>query len=154
MRFFTVRLRPLRLAALLCCVAVAIAGVTVFIDSRQAVPVFGFFNKGIAAGSQEERTAYINSCGWQAAETPLTEDEVIIPTSFDELYSEYNEIQKAQGFDLTKYRGKAVHRFCYLVTNFEEAGGDVVITLLVYKNKLIGADISSTEQGGFLRALS
>lgn len=80
--------------------------------------------------------------------------EVRIPKEFNEVYQQYNAIQTSQGFDLTKYQGKNVMQYVYLVENYPEENSDpVYATLLLYKNKLIGGDLSRGGAEGFLRPL-
>ena len=75
------------------------------------------------------------------------------PDEFDIALNTYNEIQKAQGLDLTKYRNKRVTHYTYTVTNYENEG-TVYVNLYVYRNKIIGADLSSADPTGFVVALT
>lgn len=50
----------------------------------------------------------------------------------------YNEIQRAQGLDLAKYKNKKVSRFTYKVTNYEGYEGEVYANLLVWRDKVVG----------------
>ncbi|MCC8016625.1 MAG: DUF4830 domain-containing protein, partial [Clostridiales bacterium] len=43
--------------------------------------------------------------GWEF-KTDYTEKSITIPQEFNDAYNDYNEIQKNQGFDLEKYKGK------------------------------------------------
>ena len=40
-------------------------------------------------------------------------------------------------------------RYCYNITNYPDYDGEVTATLLVYRNKVIGGDISSADVNGF-----
>ena len=97
-----------------------------------------------------DRLAFIEQFGWEVDATPLEAVEVAIPEEFDKVYLGYNEIQKEQGLGLTKYKGKTVTRYTYNVTNYPDYTGDVYISLLVYKNKVIGGDVCSADVGGFV----
>ncbi len=97
-----------------------------------------------------DRLAFIGQFGWEVDATPLEAVEVSIPEEFDKVYLGYNEMQKEQGLGLTKYKGKTVTRYTYNVTNYPEYEGDVYISLLVYKNKVIGGDVCSADVGGFV----
>ena len=100
----------------------------------------------------DDRLKIAEMLGWQVDTEPLEIEEVIIPDKFDEVYSKYNELQKASGFDLEKHRGDKCKRYCYKVKNYK-GEDDVVMNMLIYKNKLIGGDISSRELGGFMEPL-
>lgn len=96
--------------------------------------------------TNEDRISYLSSFGWQVQESPAQTQEVRIPEEFDEVFSRYNDMQKAQGFDLSKYAGKAVKRYVYAIEN-HPAGDGYLATVLVYKNKIIGGDVTGTAQG-------
>lgn len=102
----------------------------------------------------EARVEYLASCGYTVSPEPLRTQEVLIPKEFTEVYDQYNALQQSQGFDLLKYRGKKVMQYVYAIENWPEENADpVYATLLVYKNKLIGGDISRGGEDGFLRPL-
>lgn len=102
----------------------------------------------------EARVEYLTSCGYTVSPEPLRTQEVLIPKEFTEVYDQYNSLQQSQGFDLLKYRGKRVMQYVYAIENWPEENADpVYATLLVYKNKLIGGDISRGGEDGFLRPL-
>ena len=103
--------------------------------------------------SNEQRVSYLQGLGWEVSQTPLEEQEVTIPKTFNEIYTSYNELQKAQGFDLTDYAGLRVTRYTYEVQNYPDAGDTVVADLLVYKHKVIGGDVQSTALDGFMQGL-
>ena len=101
-----------------------------------------------------DRLAFIEQFGWEVDTTPLEAVEVAIPEEFDKVYLGYNEMQKEQGLGLTKYKGKTVTRYTYNVTNYPDYTGDVYISLLVYKNKVIGGDVCSADVSGFVHGFS
>ena len=80
--------------------------------------------------------------------SPAEATEVKIPRGSDEVFDRYNELQKSQGYDLSKYAGKKVMRYVYQVNNFPDAKEPVYATLLVYKDLIIGGDITDTTPGG------
>ena len=69
------------------------------------------------------------------------------------MYSRYNDLQKSQGYDLSQYAGKTVMRYVYEVTNYPNAEQPVYATLLVYKNQIIGGDITNTAAKGAIQGL-
>ena len=110
--------------------------------------------KAVKLDTPESRVAFLSEAGYTVEETPVRTQEVRIPESFSEVYEAYNDIQKAQGFDLSKYRDKTVLQVVYQVTDYPVTGDEpVLVTLLIYKNKLIGADLSRGGPEGFLRPL-
>ena len=97
-----------------------------------------------------DRINFISQFGWEVKETPVEEVEVTVPESFDKVYLGYNEMQKEQGLNLSKYKGKTVTRYTYEVTNYPDYDGTVYISLLVYKDKVIGGDVCSADVNGFV----
>lgn len=106
------------------------------------------------AGTNEARVAFLNSFGWEVRETPVETQEVRVPEEFNDVFTRYNQLQQSQGFDLTEYAGKTVKRYVYAVTNYPDGSPDYYATLLVYKNKIIGGDVTCTSQGGVMQGFA
>ena len=102
--------------------------------------------------TNEDRVAFIESFGIKVKPTPMTEETFTMPEDFDRVILGYNQIQKTQGLDLTKYSRKRVTHFAYEVTNYN-AEGTVTVNLLVCRGRIIAADISSASDGGFVSSL-
>ena len=99
--------------------------------------------------SNDDRIGFLSQFGWEVEPDPIKEETVTIPDEFDRIYTGYNEIQKEQGLDLSDYKRKEVIRYTYTITNYPEYTGTVNATLLVYRNTVIGGDISSADSNGF-----
>ena len=99
------------------------------------------------------RVAYLKALGWEVNETPEESSQVKIPEDGSEVFDRYNTLQKGQGFDLSKYAGKKVMRYVYRVNNYPGSTEPVYATLLIYKNQVIGGDITDTAPGGKIHAL-
>lgn len=115
-------------------------------------------DEGIAGATNAQRIAFINGCGWQTDVTHCDVTEVRIPVNFDEVYSDYNDIQLLQGFDLRPYRAHSVKKYTYNISNYLPEGSstpatDIYANLLVEDGVIIGADISSGEAGSLLTVL-
>ena len=67
--------------------------------------------------SNEDRVRFLAQFGWQVKPEAIESIEVTIPDEFDKIFTAYNEIQKQQGLDLTKYKKKNVTRYTYEITN-------------------------------------
>lgn len=109
------------------------------------------------ASDSSERIAFLSQFGWDINEDPIEVSEVIIPEEFDETYESYNEIQKNQGLDLEKYKGKRVKKWTYEVKNYpsqENSDGIIRANLLVYNGLVIGGDICSVELDGFMHGFA
>ena len=93
---------------------------------------------------------FLKQFGWETDAQPIEEIEIQIPKDFDKIMNSYNNIQKNQGLDLSKYKNKKVKRFTYKVTNYPQYDGDVYANIILYKNKVIGGDICSSDIKGFI----
>ena len=101
----------------------------------------------LAAGN-DARVDFLKSFGWEVAASPVESNQVRIPEEASAVYQRYNKLQQSQGFDLTDYAGKQVMRFVYKVNNYPGATEPVYATVLIYKNRVIGGDITDTAAGG------
>lgn len=97
----------------------------------------------------EDCVRFLESYGWTVDAQPYQIAQVKIPSEFDAVYDKYNQIQKGEGLDLTKYRGKSVKRYTYVITNYEYEG-TVYANLLVYQDEIIGGDVCSANVKGFM----
>lgn len=97
---------------------------------------------------------YVESFGWDIEPLPCEEVEVTVPVEFDEVYLNYNEIQKRQGFDLTKYQGKRVRRTTFVLLNYPGYPENMRADVLTCGDRIVGADICSLEIRGFMHGLN
>lgn len=101
--------------------------------------------------NNDSRVKFLTDLGWQVNASPTESGQVRIPEENSEIYDRYNALQKAQGYDLSKYAGKTVMRYVYKITNYPGATDPVYATLLVYKNQIIGGDITNTAAKGVVQ---
>lgn len=108
--------------------------------------------KGIRTA--EDRLAYLEAHGWLVSETPLAVEELLIPKELGSEYDDYLALQESQGFDLAKYAGKTVKRYTYQVLNYPTGEQGVQVSLLIYKNTVVAADVLSPALNGFMHGLA
>ena len=101
------------------------------------------------------RQEFLSSMGWKVSEEYEECKVVMIPEEFNDVYSNYNKLQKEQGFDLEKYKGKMVEIYTYPVYNYSgyEDKDCIKCNLMICNGMLIGGDVCSTELGGFMQGL-
>jgi len=150
----TARLSPGRLAAgaaavLLCAAALTAAALWSVRDATASSAV-----DGSRVRTNDDRVAYLQSYGWQVDPEPLSVEELILPETFDQPYTQYLELQSAQGFDLTAYAGKRVKRYVYQVTNYPTGESGIQAGLLLYRDQVVGGDILSSALDGFIHGLT
>ena len=126
--------------------AVIVALILVFGGGKDAEPT--------ATGtvsSNDARVQFLKSFGWEVSTSPTESSQVKIPAESTEIYDRYNALQKSQGYDLAPYAGKTVMRYVYKINNFPGATEPVYATLLVYKNQIIGGDVTDTAAKGMVQ---
>lgn len=109
-----------------------------------------------SAANPAESTAsfreFLYAFGWETDPVP-EEETVLIPAQFNKVYSTYNELQKAQGYDLSPYRGKNAEKYVFRILNYPGTPGSeayVRATVLVYEGQVIGGDVCSVQMDGFM----
>ena len=100
--------------------------------------------------TNDDRIEFLGQFGWEVEGEPCEVRDVTIPDEFDKIFSGYNEIQRAQGLDLSKYKRKTVKRYTYEIKNYPDYNGTVYDNILVYRNRVIGGDICSADRSGFV----
>lgn len=101
-----------------------------------------------AASNNDQRVKFLTDLGWQVTTSPKESSQVRIPSTTSEVFDRYNALQKSQGYDLSSFAGKRVMRYVYQINNFPGATEPVYATLLVYKNEIIGGDVTDTAADG------
>ena len=104
-----------------------------------------------APSANDGRVKFLTDFGWEVTTSPTESGRVRIPEESGEVFARYNTLQKGQGYDLSKYAGKTVMRYVYKVNNYPGATEPVYATVLVYKNQIIGGDITDTSAKGHIR---
>lgn len=98
----------------------------------------------------DDAAKFLSQFGWVVDAGSVETREVTIPAEFDKVFAGYNELQKSQGLDLSKYKKKTVTRHTFTVTDYPDYEGTVYANVLVYRNRVIGGDICSADVNGFI----
>ena len=105
-----------------------------------------------AVSDNDSRVGFLKGFGWEVTTSPVESSQVRVPSDTSEVFDRYNQLQQAQGYDLNHYAGKKVMRYVYKVTNYPGATDPVYATVLVYKNQIIGGDVTNTASGGKIQS--
>ena len=154
MFIYSVRAGTLKFIGAICVALVAMITVIAFIPSMAGGVVdTGAITQDVQyekVKSAEDVASFLSQFGWQVKAEPVEVKEVVIPSEFDRIFTNYNEIQKQQGLDLTKYRRKTATRYTMEITNYGDYDGKVYANVIVYHNRVIGGDICSADVSGFM----
>ncbi len=104
--------------------------------------------------TNEDRVAYLAEFGWAVQEKPVSTEELQVPDTFDGAYDDFVALQCEQGFDPTRYAGKRVKRYSYLITNYPTGEEGVMADLYICKNTVIGGEVLNPKLDGFLHGLN
>ncbi|MGN1202194.1 MAG: DUF4830 domain-containing protein [Eubacterium sp.] len=148
MKMLTLKLKPKTIFGIILAVTGVVVIVLTFVSNHleksQSVSAV------ISASTDEERRNYLATFGWET-EKEFEEKELTIPESWNQVYTDYNEVQMNQGFDLSDYKGKRVTLYTYTINNFKNYKQGIVADMLVCDGVLIGGDICNTSaENGFL----
>lgn len=136
--------------AILLCAIILVAG---YLDRSKVKPAA----KAVTATgikTNADRVNYLRSFGWEVNETPIDEQEIVIPREFTGVYENYIKLQEAQGFDLKNYGGVEAKRYTYEILNYPTGEKGVVADIIVYRNTVIAGDVQSTALNGFMHGLN
>ena len=146
MMFMTAKVDIKKTLLALAAAVALIVGIIFLFGGGDAAPT-----AGSAVSDNDARVQFLKNYGWEVAQSPVESGQVRIPEKSTAVYDRYNALQKTQGFDLSQYAGKIVMRYVYKINNFPGATEPVYATLLVYKNEVIGGDVTDTCPGGQVR---
>ncbi len=154
MFLMTAKVSKRRLIAAAAAIIALIAGLVFFLRTPKAAETSAGAPAPIQAETNEKRVKYLQELGWEVEPNPKESMQVRIPKEPGEVFNRYNELQKSQGFDLSKYAGKNVMRYVYEIKNYPDAQQSVLATLLVYKEQVIGGDVTDTSPNGKVQGLA
>ena len=154
MFIYSVRAGTLKLFALILAVVAVLLTVTALDNNTAVYASVG--DRTINYGgmkTEDDRVAFIESFGLKINRDSVKSEVFSIPDELGRILLGYNELQKTQGLDVSKYTGKRVTRYCYEVTNYDYDGA-VFVNLIIYRNRIIACDISSGDPDGFVLPLT
>ncbi len=98
---------------------------------------------GASVKNEQAAADYLRAVGEEDA-AQLSCERITIPEQFDEVYEEYNGMQRQSGFELSEYKGKDALRFTFALTRHDAS----YAVLLVRDCAVIGGHYSNGEYGG------
>lgn len=152
----SVKSNTLKLAAIIVLAVVAAAVLIILLPSNDKVAAGSLFKGSDTVSydkikTEDDRIKFLSQFGWETKEGCIEEVEVKIPADFDRVMNSYNDLQKSQGLDLSEFKGKSATRYTYEITNYPDYDGTVYANIIVYKNRVIGGDICSSDTQGFIQ---
>lgn len=146
MLVMTAKVDKKKIAIIFAAVVVAVAALILLLSGGNDTTPTAATN----VSNNDARIAFLKSFGWEVTTSPTQSSQVRIPEKANEVFNRYNQLQKDQGYDLSQYAGKVVMRYVYQINNYPGATEPVYATLLIYKNQIIGGDITDTAAKGHI----
>ena len=143
MMVMTAKVNIKKIAVILAAIVGVILAIILLFGGSDSTPT-----SAPAVSNNDSRVQFLQGFGWEVSTSPTESGQVKIPQEQTQVYERYNALQKSQGYDLSQYAGKTVMRYVYKINNFPGATQPVYATLLVYKNQIIGGDITDTSAKG------
>jgi len=153
---YSLRASTIKFVGIIAVSLIALITLIIFIPTYEPAPASNVFfadNQNVTydkVKTHDDRVNFLSQFGWKVADKCIEEVDITIPAEFDKVFLGYNEIQKQQSLNLSKYKRKDMTRYTYEVTNYPNYSGVVYANLLVYKNKVVGGDICSADANGFI----
>ena len=148
---YSIRASTIRFFAVIALTLALLVGVLAFGSTGDVSASSGAIDfSGIKTA--DDRIGFISQFGLTADENSEEYEEFRVPENFDRVIAGYNEIQKRQGLDITKYKNKKVVRYTYEGERGENRE-PVYVNLVIYKGTVIACDVSSTTPEGFVEPL-
>ena len=107
-----------------------------------------------SSAKNNENIEFLNSYGWEVKDTPIEKVNIKIPEAFDDVYENYNKIQKDAGLDLSPYKGKAAIRYTYEIINYpKNTEAQIRANIILVDNQVVAGDIMTTSGSVFMHFL-
>ena len=98
---------------------------------------------------------FLKSYVWEVEKKPTEQVEILIPDVFDDVYSNYNSLQKEAGLDLSNYKGFPATRYTYILKNFPQETDQTVFANVICVDGIpVGGDICTVALDGFMYSLN
>lgn len=156
MFIYSMRASTLKFFGIVCVALVSLITLIAFIPTYQAAPPDTDTSAQTVSinyekiKTNEDRVEFLAQFGWQVDAQPTESVKVTIPEEFDSVFAGYNELQKTQGLDLSKYKNKTVTRYTYKINNYDGYDGTVYANVIVYKNRVVAGDVCTADVEGFI----
>lgn len=129
-----------------CAVVLIVTGVVLKTDTPKDTAVCDSIGEySLVADDYEAIQEFAGQFSLETLEL-YSQRQVYIPSTFDDTYNKYNSLQKRQGLDLEKYRGRECTLYIYKLKDYTIEGAHTYISIIVYKDRVIGGHISTGVQ--------
>ena len=99
---------------------------------------------------------FLGEYGWEVTGDCIEREKIEIPEVFDEVYNNYNSLQKLAGLDISDYKGMNAIRSTYIITNFpvKTEEKEIRANVLSVQGRPIAGDVMTVSLDGFMYSLN
>lgn len=97
----------------------------------------------LIAETENQQCKFLEQFNLSPIRGSATKTEVTIPSAFNSVYNEYNDLQRTIGLDLTAYKGKTADMVKYELKDSKSK----YAVLLIHNGAVIGAHLTNGEYG-------
>lgn len=120
-------------------------------DKKPTTAICEWGEYNLIVENTDDIASFLSQFGIEIENDILSCENIIIPSIWNDIYTNYNNIQIMQGLDLTEYMGKECQKYTFKVTNYLDTSCDIIATIITYDNRVIGGDISESIYEGFTK---
>ncbi len=106
----------------------------------------------LKAETKSDISKFADFFGLKIADEPVYTKNIVIPDNFNDIYLQYNDLQKQIGLDLEKYKAQNCTLNSYEIIS-PESQKECVLNLIIFDDRIIGGDISERIYGGKMYSL-
>lgn len=99
------------------------------------------------------REVFFKELGWEIDRESEEYRSVVVPDVLEGIMLQYNKMQLAQGYDLSKHPGERCRQYTYVLKNYPDCDSKVMICIYVRGNEVIAGDIHTAAANGFMHGL-
>lgn len=119
-----------------------------------AIAIITFAFAVFANDTNEKNIEFLSSYGWIVDQTPIERVNTRLPQITDDVFSNYNKLQKEAGLDLSVHLGKSCVRYTYRVLNYPKDVSETVrANVLTVGGIAVAGDIMTISANGFMHSL-
>ena len=109
--------------------------------------------KTYPAKTEDQIEDFLSGCGIEVSGPPSVKT-VTVPREFGDVYENYNELQRSQGFDLSNYKAREAKVYTYDIVSVNGgSSGYTEAHVMVCDGVIIGADMMSPALDGGMSAV-
>lgn len=150
---YSFRASTVKFFAVMVLAVAALLSLALFVPSYGEAAEAGSAVRYDGVRTNDDRISFLSRFGVKVDAEPTETVSFVLPEEFDRALAGYNELQREQGLDLSRYKKKTLTRYTYTVTNGQGYEGKMYVNLILFHDRVVGADICSADPAGFVRAL-